>query len=1033
MSASWNPQPSFPGPSWSGTNQLVSRQQFISSINAIYNYINTQDFSTLNVSSLIVPDWISTSVLYVSDIQGATLDISGITINENGMFNAPIVSLSTMNFKGIDLGGVNVSFDLGLGQAVGGLLGGLGALVGGGLIAVGTGAGLAIQGAETGIATMVAGRPSNYITNNTFETINFTSQLQVSTLGNAEPIYSTIFRTVSSSSANQVPGPEMFISTFFQPNQICIRSVSDPFNLITGDSNLNTSTIQSFGQWVPLVGLEPDNIQANSVSTNQLSTSELYASAGQVDVLVTDGTLVKTTLQVGQVNDPATLALPYESEINLQIGAVSNARIVGDLNLLWTQSDGDVVWSKPGATNTTPIQASLSMGTGAGESVLTVSSINSSGGINANTGIFQNLIANSLTVISSFSTTFTQSNVNFISTAIIDANQVNASLGLFSTLFVSSFNALNFTGTLGNSNGPFDINRVDNIISTAYDQVSSLTQNILNYSLNQTVQDEALVNIGDGPLGVTYSVTPQNIGQWASTILYWTGLNPGSVDFGWVGQWGVTPGQSGAAAPNGATLDIWVDPNNANGGTGPFYITENSNNAYPFNTSTFFQVVPSPGQLNPNTYRFRATLPPIVGGTRSGWWQFSNGFVPYATSNNNTFQIFQDINDTFITASDRLHLRAGDILVDGSLSLSNFQTQNIQAANASFTNLFTSNSFLSSVTATGYVSSPSFVNQYTFTGSLNAPSVTSPLQFGYTMNSTDFTNIRFLTVPSRGPNMFNSANLNEWNNSVYTAPTGTNTNTGPPQIYLGDLVKTSGYAYSGRFWINNITSPPLSFPISIVRNGGWLSSIGFAPTTGTGYTLIQTTDGANFTISCNVTNPQGAGGYTYSNGYNVSMNESNTTINCGMPLIETVPSKVIQANKITLAANQIRTITYNSPSYQPREAGFELTSYFDANVIFSGSQSDAINNIISPAGSLGYAVIAWSPQLWFGRIRTQSLGIQGFEIEAVVSAISGTFGDLIWASHRYLNVNQAGDSDIREIYFMVPVNYMTYQNLIGPY
>jgi len=45
---------------------------------------------------------------------------------------------------------------------------------------------------------------------------------------------------------------------------ICIRSVSDPFNLITADSNLNTSTIQSFGQWVPLEGLEPTNIDADS-------------------------------------------------------------------------------------------------------------------------------------------------------------------------------------------------------------------------------------------------------------------------------------------------------------------------------------------------------------------------------------------------------------------------------------------------------------------------------------------------------------------------------------------------------------------------------------------------------------------------------------------------------------------------------------------------------------------------------------------------------------------------------------------------
>ena len=155
-----------------------------------------------------------------------------------------------------------------------------------------------------------------------------------------------------------------------------------------------------------------------------------------------------------------------------------------------------------------------------------------------------------------------------------------------------------------------------------------------------------------------------------------------------------------------------------------------------------------------------------------------------------------------------------------------------------------------------------------------------------------------------------------------------------------------------------------------------------------------------------------------------------------MPFTEVVSgTKAIVANKLMINTNQIRTIVYGSPSFPPREAGFELTSYFDANVVFDGSQSDAINNIISPYGNLGYACVAWSPQCWFGRIRTQSLGIQGFEIEAVVSAVSGTFGDLIWASHRYLNVVASSGlaADIREIYFMAPMNYMTEENLLGPY
>lgn len=252
---------------WTGQTTYATKKQLVSSIGGLYEDLQDFQFSTISaVSTLTVLDWLSAPVLYVSDIKGASIDISGILIDASGIFFAPLVSTQTANitqitnmsvmqftFKPTFTGNIQVSFDLGLGEAIGGLLAGLGAAVGGGLIGVGTGVGLAIQGAEQGIATMIAGRPQNFITQNTYETINFTSQLQVSTLGNAEIAYSSIFRTVSSSSANSVPGREIFTSTIFYPGQICIRSASDPINLISGDSNLNTSTLQSFGQWVPLL------------------------------------------------------------------------------------------------------------------------------------------------------------------------------------------------------------------------------------------------------------------------------------------------------------------------------------------------------------------------------------------------------------------------------------------------------------------------------------------------------------------------------------------------------------------------------------------------------------------------------------------------------------------------------------------------------------------------------------------------------------------------------------------------------------
>ena len=295
------------GASWQGNAALATRNQLLSTSAGLYDDLKDFNFSTISVSTLNVPLWISTAVLYVSDIQGANINISGITIDPKGIFNAPVVSVSSMTMKGFDnLLGLDVSFDFGLGKAIGGVVGGLGGAIGGGLIAVGTGAGLAIQGAETGLATMIAGRPQNFISQTSYETINFTTQLQVSTLGNAAPVYSSIFRTVSSISPTSVPGREVFTSTFFYPGQICVRSVSDPFNLITGDSNLNTSTIQSFGQWTALQGLEPENIVANSISTNSISSGNAYI--GDLSSFANDSYVI-----TNQFSFISTLTVDYQT------------------------------------------------------------------------------------------------------------------------------------------------------------------------------------------------------------------------------------------------------------------------------------------------------------------------------------------------------------------------------------------------------------------------------------------------------------------------------------------------------------------------------------------------------------------------------------------------------------------------------------------------------------------------------------------------------------------------------------------------
>ena len=217
-----NPSPSLQGALWNGNQQLATKRQLISSIQGLYTDIQDISISTVNVTTL-----------------GAS------TIN--GSF----ISLSSLQFKALDIGGLNFSFDLGLGDALGGALAGLGGAVGGAFAGIGAGVGLAVQGLETGLFSLASSRGDNFINNTYFETVNGTTQLQISTLGDAFPLYSSITRQVSSIAPNQVPGQEIYVSTFFQPGTTCIRSVSDPLNIITGDSNIVTSTIQSFGEWVP--------------------------------------------------------------------------------------------------------------------------------------------------------------------------------------------------------------------------------------------------------------------------------------------------------------------------------------------------------------------------------------------------------------------------------------------------------------------------------------------------------------------------------------------------------------------------------------------------------------------------------------------------------------------------------------------------------------------------------------------------------------------------------------------------------------
>lgn len=249
---------------WQGNPSNIPTIPQISTIAGNISTINA-DISTLyNLSAPVssLSGRVSTLETFFQDISGGIVVINELVTDlvSSSVANIPLLNVSTIGIKVETKPSFSAfkslfSIDLGLGQAIGGLLGGLGGATAGGLVGVGTGVGLTAQALEQGWGTMMAPRGKNFINQSTFEVLNMTTQLQISTLGDAYPLYSTIFRTVSTNQPNIEPGREIFVSTFFLPGTTCIRSISDPFNLLTGDSNLNTSTLQAFGEWTPIIDI----------------------------------------------------------------------------------------------------------------------------------------------------------------------------------------------------------------------------------------------------------------------------------------------------------------------------------------------------------------------------------------------------------------------------------------------------------------------------------------------------------------------------------------------------------------------------------------------------------------------------------------------------------------------------------------------------------------------------------------------------------------------------------------------------------
>lgn len=174
----------------------------------------------------------------------ATTGIKALDISPTGDVDIPSLNISTIQFRPASPGGGTESVDVNLGGSIGG--------ISGGAAAVGLAGLLGAAGLATGIAGLVLPRTDNGgPTPGVFQTINGTSQLQVSTMAVQFP--TTFMTTNAFGNTNTQYGTVISTVTQVLGGKTCIRTASDPLNLATTNGSGATSTIQAYSPFVPII------------------------------------------------------------------------------------------------------------------------------------------------------------------------------------------------------------------------------------------------------------------------------------------------------------------------------------------------------------------------------------------------------------------------------------------------------------------------------------------------------------------------------------------------------------------------------------------------------------------------------------------------------------------------------------------------------------------------------------------------------------------------------------------------------------
>jgi len=426
-----------------------------------------EQWSTTSTDLQLRTTGLHTSSIFASTITCPNLQITGnavfSTINVSSIVapeaTVPLINASTISFEP-SLGGVKFPLNLGIGEFLG--------------AAAGTFAGetvtmtLATGALLTGLVGMIAPRTTNNIyppgEPSTFQTINLQTQLQYSTIGSQ---VSSFYRFVSSSDGSMgtiTPGLEYIVSSIIQPGTLCIRSFSDPMNL--ANPSTFTSTVQSFGYWVPVPPQISLPFSTVTGDFNVRSTLTAYKAnistsltvqgafqAGNVTSLgiVAAGTGITTGgnvtafgtgsftsgLTTGGIVSGATLNIiggggyiePFVSTTQIQTFDI-NADIA------------DITLANITTVNVGSLNAGTSFTTFANTSNINVSSINglpyTPGGGGGTLGVFSTIFVSSMTNTSSLTVTgnanLASTFTNTISTNILTAGNIGAGQALIGTV-----------------------------------------------------------------------------------------------------------------------------------------------------------------------------------------------------------------------------------------------------------------------------------------------------------------------------------------------------------------------------------------------------------------------------------------------------------------------------------------------------------------------------------------------------------------------------------------------------------------------